>query len=157
MQNDHYQTPKSEVYEIPDDRPVQYAGFWVRFVASLIDSVLMMMIMFPLLIGYYGSSYLDSTAIIRGGFDFLVSWVFPIVAVLLFWIYRAATPGKMALGLRIVDSRSGGKCTVGQLILRYVGYYLSMIPLFLGFIWAGFDRRKQGWHDKIASTVVVKK
>jgi len=42
------------------------------------------------------------------------------------------------------------------LLLRYLGYYLSMLPLFLGFIWVGIDRRKQGFHDKIAGTVVIR-
>lgn len=156
MQNDHYQAPKSEVYEVPDDRPVQYAGFWIRVVASLIDTVLMGIVLFPILGYFYGFDSL-LTGDSSGGIAFVVNWILPMVIVLLFWIYRAATPGKMALGLRIVDGRHGGKCTTGQLLLRYLGYYLASIPLLLGIIWVGFDGRKQGWHDKIANTVVVKK
>jgi uncharacterized RDD family membrane protein YckC len=62
----------------------------------------------------------------------------------------------MALKLTIVDARTGGKPTTGQLIGRYLGYYVSMLPLFLGIIWVGIDKRKQGFHDKLAGTVVVR-
>ena len=50
----------------------------------------------------------------------------------------------------------GAKPSTGQLIGRYFGYYVSTIPLFLGFVWVAFDPRKQGWHDKLAGTVVVR-
>jgi uncharacterized RDD family membrane protein YckC len=42
-------------------------------------------------------------------------------------------------------------------VLRYVGFVISIIPLAIGLIWAGFDPRKQGWHDKIAGTYVVRR
>ena len=54
------------------------------------------------------------------------------------------------------SAASGGKPSTAQLLLRYLGYYVSMIPCFIGIFWIGFDRRKQGWHDKIARTVVVR-
>jgi uncharacterized RDD family membrane protein YckC len=78
------------------------------------------------------------------------------VAIVLFWLYRQATPGKMAISARIVDARTGGKPGIGQLIGRYLGYFVSTMPLFLGLIWVAFDPRKQGWHDKLAGTVVVR-
>ena len=59
--------------------------------------------------------------------------------------------------LLIVDSRTGEKPSSGQMIGRYLAYYLSMLPFFLGFIWVAIDERKQGWHDKLARTVVVRK
>jgi uncharacterized RDD family membrane protein YckC len=62
----------------------------------------------------------------------------------------------MAIGARIVDAKTGGKPATSQLVIRYLGYYVSTIPLFLGLIWVGFDPRKQGWHDKLAGTVVVR-
>ena len=46
--------------------------------------------------------------------------------------------------------------TLTQLVIRYLGYFVSTIPLGLGLLWVGFDRRKQGWHDKMANTVVVR-
>ena len=84
-----------------------------------------------------------------------MTWVLPAVAVIVFWIYRSATPGKIILGIRIVDAQTGDKPSTGQLIGRYFAYYVSAIPLMLGFLWIAFDRRKQGWHDKLAGTVVI--
>ena len=60
----------------------------------------------------------------------------------------------MATRLTIVDTKSGSKPSTGQFIIRYIGYYVSMLPIFLGIIWVGIDKRKQGWHDKLAGTVV---
>lgn len=139
-------------------QPLQYAGFWIRVVASLIDTVLIVAITFPLLYSIYGSDYFDpdQTGFIAGPADFLISWVFPAVAIILFWISRQATPGKMALSLRIVDADTGGKLSVGQSVGRYFGYFVSAIPLFMGLIWVAFDKRKQGWHDKLAHTVVIR-
>lgn len=58
--------------------------------------------------------------------------------------------------LRVVDAETGKTLSVGQAVARYLCYIISMLPLCLGFIWVAFDRRKQGWHDKIAQTVVVR-
>ena len=134
----------------------EYAGFWVRVSAAIIDTLLLSIIILPVLTAVYGSAYWSSDRLIQGPADFLVSWVAPAIAVVLFWIARQATPGKMALGIRIVDAETGGKPRNGQLVLRYFGYYVSMLPLFIGILWVAFDSRKQGWHDKIAGTVVVR-
>ena len=80
----------------------------------------------------------------------------PAVAVVLFWVYRQATPGKIAIGARIVDAESGEKPGTWQCVVRYVGYYAAMLPLMVGILWVAFDPRKQGWHDKLAGTVVVR-
>jgi uncharacterized RDD family membrane protein YckC len=134
----------------------EYVGFWARVGASIIDTVLVVVICFPLVTWIYGRDYWSSTALVQGPVDFLINWVLPAVAVLLFWIYRQATPGKMAISARIVDAQTGGRPSNAQLVGRYFAYYLSMLPLFLGFIWVAFDPRKQGWHDKLAGTVVVR-
>jgi uncharacterized RDD family membrane protein YckC len=140
--------------ESPGD--LEYVGFWLRVLAAIIDSVLICVIIFPILLAVYGPVYFQSDRLIQGPVDFLVSWVLPAVAVVLFWIARQATPGKMAVGARIVDARTGGKPSTAQLVVRYVGYYVSMIPLLIGMFWIAFDPRKQGWHDKMARTVVVR-
>jgi uncharacterized RDD family membrane protein YckC len=134
----------------------EYVGFWARVGASIIDTILVVVICFPLVTWIYGRDYWSSTALVQGPADFLINWVLPAVAVVLFWIYRQATPGKMAISARIVDARTGGRPSNAQLIGRYFAYYLSMLPFFLGFIWVAFDPRKQGWHDKLAGTVVVR-
>lgn len=135
---------------------LEYAGFWSRTGASLIDSVLVFICTVPLLMAVYGMSYWESDALIMGPADFLISWVLPAVGVVLLWIALSKTPGKMAIGATIVDSRTGGKPTAGQFIIRYLGYFVAALPLGLGIIWVGFDPRKQGWHDKMAGTVVVR-
>jgi uncharacterized RDD family membrane protein YckC len=86
----------------------------------------------------------------------MLNYIFPAVATILFWNYCSATPGKMALNMKIVDAKTGKKPTVGQFIGRYLGYFPSFLVVMLGVIWVGIDSRKQGWHDKMAGTVVIK-
>ena len=135
---------------------LEYVGFWPRVGAALIDTVLVLVIVAPVLTKIYGVEYWLSDAWVKGPADVLLNWVLPAVAIVLFWIYRQATPGKIAIGARIVDASTGGKPTTRQLVIRYLGYYVSTLPLCLGLIWVAFDPRKQGWHDKLAGTVVVR-
>jgi uncharacterized RDD family membrane protein YckC len=136
---------------------VEYAGFWVRVGAFVIDSVLVLCLIYPILVWVYGWAYFDRSILAPSGLtDILVSYVLPAAAVIAFWISRQATPGKMALQLRVVDAKTGGTLTIGQSLIRYVGYYVSAIPLFIGLVWVAFDPRKQGWHDKLAGTVVIR-
>jgi uncharacterized RDD family membrane protein YckC len=138
----------------PED--LRYVGFWARVGAALIDSALLLMLIAPLIYWMYGPKYFDEPDTFRGVGDLVINWVLPAVAVIAFWIYRQATPGKIVIGARIVDARTGEPPSTGQLIGRYLGYYVSMLPLCLGLLWVAFDARKQGWHDKLASTVVVR-
>ena len=135
---------------------LEYVGFWARVGASLIDTLLLAMICWPILTFHYGWGYWDSDKLIHGPLDFLVSWLFPAIAIVVFWINRQATPGKIAIDERIVDADTGGKPNTKQLLIRYLGYYVSMFGLFIGFLWIACDPRKQGWHDKMANTVVVR-
>lgn len=136
---------------------LEYVGFWPRVGAGLIDSILIGIIQWPILTAFYGESYWTYEEVFHGPMDFLLSWVFPAVAVILFWVSRQATPGKMAISAKIVDARTGGVPSIGQFIGRYFLYFLAFLPLGLGIIWVAFDARKQGWHDKIAATVVIRK
>ena len=139
-----------------EPQPV-YVGFWARVGAAIIDTILLMIIVFPAVTMVYGREYwMGAGGFVAGPADVLLNWVLPAVAVILFWVYRQATPGKMAVGAKIVDAKTLGKASTGQLIIRYLGYYVSIIPLMLGIIWVGFDARKQGWHDKLAQTLVIK-
>jgi uncharacterized RDD family membrane protein YckC len=65
------------------------------------------------------------------------------------------TVGKKILGLKVVTT-TGQPLTMGIAFLRWVGYIISFLVLYLGFIWVAVDRRHQGWHDKIAGTLVIK-
>ncbi|WP_265030140.1 RDD family protein [Wolbachia endosymbiont (group A) of Philonthus cognatus] len=71
------------------------------------------------------------------------------------WVRFAATPGKLLLGLRVVDAQTFEKMTLKQATKRFFSFILSVAPLFLGFLWSNFNKRCQTWHDKIAGTVVV--
>ncbi|MBY5980901.1 RDD family protein [Ferrimonas balearica] len=138
------------------EEELEYGGFWIRVGAALIDSVLLAMVIAPILTLLYGKEYwLDQTQI-WGTWDLLLNYLLPAIAVILFWMAKSATPGKMVLKLTIVDAKTGGKPSTGQLVVRYLGYYVSTIPLLLGLIWVGIDKRKQGWHDKLAGTVVLR-
>jgi uncharacterized RDD family membrane protein YckC len=144
---------------MPADAAVEYVGFWARVLATLIDTVLVLCVTLPLVIAVYGRSYFDASAsgvIVRPA-DFIISWVLPAVAIVLFWFFRQATPGKMAISAQVVDARTGGRLSVGQSIVRYLGYFVSTIPFCLGLLWVAFDPKKQAWHDKIAGTVVIRK
>ncbi|KFN46717.1 hypothetical protein N787_09380 [Arenimonas metalli CF5-1] len=137
---------------------LEYVGFWPRVGATIIDAIILTVITAPPLIAIYGPGYFTDAnrPFISGLADFAISWVFPAVAVILFWLYKQATPGKMALSARVVDATTGNTLTVGQSIVRYVAYFIASLPLFIGVIWVAFDPRKQGWHDKLAGTVVVR-
>jgi uncharacterized RDD family membrane protein YckC len=135
---------------------LEYVGFWPRVGAAMIDTLLILLITVPLVTAVYGRQYWLSESWIKGPADFLINWALPAVAVVLFWIYRQATPGKIAISARIVDAETGEKPSTRQLVVRYLGYYVAIIPFMLGILWVAFDPRKQGWHDKLAGTVVVR-
>lgn len=135
---------------------VVYAGFWIRVWATVIDTVLLCLIVYPILIYAYGWEYFESTELILGPIDFLVAWVFPAIAVIIFWVQKSATPGKMAIAARIVDANTGARPSNAQFVGRYFAYFVSFIPVGLGILWVAFDSRKQAWHDKLAGTVVVR-
>jgi uncharacterized RDD family membrane protein YckC len=140
------------------EQELEYVGFWARTGAAVIDSILVMVVTVPLLIAIYGWSYfdMDQTGFIAGTSDFLISWILPAVAVILFWLAKQATPGKIAISARIVDAALGNPMSTGQSIGRYLGYFVALLPLGVGIFWVAFDKRKQGWHDKLAGTVVVR-
>jgi len=62
----------------------------------------------------------------------------------------------MAVSAKIVDASSGNAPSAGQMVGRYFAYFVAGLPLGLGILWVAFDKKKQGWHDKLAGTVVVR-
>lgn len=140
-----------------DETHYEYAGFWLRVGAALIDTVLLLFITLPLVMMAYGSDYWASERFLQGPADFVISYLLPAIAVIAFWVARGATPGKMAISAQVVDARTGAKLSLGQSVGRYLGYYVSTIPLGLGLLWVGIDPKKQGWHDKLAGTVVIRR
>jgi uncharacterized RDD family membrane protein YckC len=151
----------------------EYVGFWSRVLATTIDLILSSLLVAPLVNAFYGSStsgdlgalsgspddvlsWASGAFAIKGPADFLISFVLPAAATIAFWVARQATPGKMVIHARIVDAVTLEKPSPGKLLVRYLGYYVCFFSLCLGFAWVGWDPRKQGWHDKMAGTVVIR-
>ncbi len=134
-----------------------YVGFWARLLATLIDSLILVLITWPPLLALYGDSYLLRTEaqLVLGPGHVLISYVLPTLLVIWLWRRFRATPGKMLIKAEIVDADSGLSPSVKQATIRYFAYLASFLPLCLGFVWIAFDKRKQGFHDKLAGTVVV--
>ena len=145
----------------------RYGGFWIRFVAVFIDGIIVSIPTFilGLIIGViYGASTAVSgnnsnqaanTAL--GGAQVLIELVGIVIGVAYFVYFwgRGSTLGMRLFHLRVADATTGLPIGYGRAGLRYLGYVLSVIVCYIGLIWAAFDSRKQGWHDKIASTVVL--
>jgi len=141
---------------VTTSRELRYVGFWMRVFASLIDTLILVVFIGLIALAVYGLQYVRLSS--EGQtlmFDLLVQGLLPALAVIVFWRYRGATPGKMLISAKIVDAQTLGTPSTGQLIGRYFAYIVSCI-FMLGFIWIAFDRRKQGWHDKLAGTVVIR-
>ncbi|HTF14678.1 MAG TPA: RDD family protein [Burkholderiales bacterium] len=141
--------------DIVTSRDPKYVGFWKRVLATLIDSLILVVFIGLIAIAFYGREYLrlsnEGKTVI---FDLVVQGLLPALAVIFFWRYRSATPGKMLISAKIADADTFGTPSTGKLIGRYFAYILSCF-FMLGFIWVAFDKRKQGWHDKLAGTVVI--
>lgn len=73
------------------------------------------------------------------------------------WHYWAATPGKMIMRLRVADAVTEAPITDRQILLRIAGYFVSAFPFLFGFMAISFSRTRQGWHDRMAGTVVLAK
>jgi uncharacterized RDD family membrane protein YckC len=118
------------------------AGFWIRFGASLIDGIILGIVSVPLQLGLKGPGY--ALALLIG---------------IIYYTYcegseRGQTIGKSACGIS-VRSIDGGSIGHTRAFLRYIGRYISAIPILLGYFWMLWDPNKQTWHDKIANSVVV--
>ena len=136
---------------------VVYAGFWLRFCAIIIDSILFILLLIPLPLIYGFGQYLNSGPLsYLGVWHILLELILPITLTILLWLRFSATPGKMFLKLKIVDTKTSGPISFRQALIRYIGYLPSFYCLLLGILWVAFDKRKQGWHDKLASTAVIR-
>ncbi len=124
-----------------------------RALAFVIDGLLLMAFSAPLMwLAYHRAfAHWNDTRPL----SLAINWVLPGLACVGFWTWQGATPGKAAAGLRVVDQLTGDKPSLVQSLLRWFGYFVSALPLGLGFIWAALDSDRQAWHDKIARTRVV--
>jgi len=151
---------------------IRYGGFWIRFLARVIDFILLgivgMIIRIPLmlLVGGVGlglSNAQDPAAALAAlpalfgvlGLSILINIAVAFFYEIYFLTSRGATPGKMALGLKVVRA-DGGPISMGLAVGRYFAYILSSFTFFIGFIIAGFDEQKRSLHDRICYTRVIK-
>jgi uncharacterized RDD family membrane protein YckC len=119
-------------------------GFWSRVLALLIDAI-----------GLGIISNILTRGDVTGGTG--LQTLLGVIYFCYFWSSygKGQTVGMRALNIRVVKTDGTYLDVVGA-FLRYVGMVISIIPLFLGLIWVAFDAQKQGWHDKIAGTYVVR-
>jgi uncharacterized RDD family membrane protein YckC len=147
--------------------PFEYAGFWLRLVASLIDAIFIFIVILGAVtvakgilgvpVGFAAGRYGVRTLERGHAVIFLIIMVVP-------WLYWAlmessshqATLGKMALGLKVTDLQ-GERISFGRATGRYFGKIVSEMILYIGFMMAGWTKRKQALHDLMAGTLVVRK
>jgi uncharacterized RDD family membrane protein YckC len=125
------------------------AGFWIRFVAIFIDGIIVGIVNSAL------AAILSLNTNGRGGLQTILGLVYLVY----FWSNSSPWPGQ-TIGSKLLNIRvirtDGSDLSISQALIRYVGFFISFICLLIGLIWAAFDPNKQGWHDKIAGTYVVK-
>jgi len=133
----------------------QYAGFWTRTLATLIDMIILFL-SFALLIYLLYADKIDLVLDPSWRIDYIfINYILPFILVIAFWKLKNATPGKMLFKAEIVDATTFQVPSTRQYIIRNLAYIVSFIPLGLGFLWVAFDKRKQGFHDKLANTLVI--
>ncbi len=150
----------TEPEQVPEDVEIKIepAGFWIRLGAYIVDDVIL--ILLTLLVGIVLAILLgvkrDPRVIASAGPLFnLIFLILPFAYPIYFLGNRGYTPGKGFLGLQVIR-QDGTGMSYGDAAIRTFSYILSSIPFSLGFIWIAFDRNKQGWHDKIAKTQVIR-
>ena len=151
-----YATPKTELQKAVqrDQWSVHYVGFWLRFVAFVLDAIVM-----TILYGVIAGSILGwGNFLVDGGSSYEVHtpWWFWLVYCLVFWLWKSSTPGKLIFSARIVDVNTLERPQVWQYVVRFLGYFVSIFVLGLGCIWTVFNEKKRAWHDFLARTVVVR-
>ncbi|HYN87368.1 MAG TPA: RDD family protein [Ardenticatenaceae bacterium] len=150
-------------------RTVEVVGFGRRLIAYLVDSIILGVIGFAcsfaaslMTVGFTAAGAAGSSEELAAvGFttaqalSTLLGILIGVSYYVFFWTRSGQTPGKMIMDVKVVRT-DGTRLSVGQAFLRYIGYIVSGLVLALGFLWIAFDRQRQGWHDKIADTVVVR-
>ena len=149
-----------------DEAPIEGepAGFWIRFVAYLIDSIIISVLMGII---WVPTTFLTMRSAMSEGGPGPLAAILPFLAFLLtmtaslgyvlwFWANRGATPGKKMMGLKIVREDGEEPLGWGTAFMRLVGYMVSGFILYIGFLMIAFNPDKMGLHDKIAKTRVLK-
>ena len=136
--------------QAPYDGTPPLAGIGTRFLALVIDTIILAVLRLFLMILLAPQTLAQ---------EFLLALVLDIgTTVPYYWYFwtrvGGQTPGKSLLRIRVM-SESGTDLSDRQALLRVLGYYLGQLSIGLGFVWAAFNREQQGWHDKLAHSLVV--
>ena len=120
------------------------SGFWRRFAAAFVDGLILTI----------------PNLIFLALFDYAIANLLSLIVGIAYFTYFEGGPtgqtyGKRALGIRVIDFKTGGPIGYPRGLLRYVARFLSALVFFLGYFWMLWDPEKQTWQDKIAGTVVV--
>jgi len=139
----------------------EHAGFLPRFVAYIIDAIILGIVGWIISIPF-GTSYSYGYQMdFNYGYNLNpTGTILTALIGLAYMVYfeggRGATPGKMVMKLKVIGTDGRMPIGYGTAVIRWIGKLISTIVIFLGHIWIIFDKEKQGWHDKIANTFVVK-
>lgn len=140
----------------------EFGGPGPRLVAWIVDSIIVGLLVtivavLGAMLAVAGATN-DSAATVGGGILLIVLGIFAVTLGYFpwFWARNGATPGMAIFGLRVVRDSDGGPISGGQAVLRLIGYWVSGVVFYIGYIWIFVDARKRGWHDLIAGTVVVR-
>ena len=145
------------MYNILDTEPGQfaYAGFSKRFLASLLDGVIILFVVVtPLIIlGVAGASEetINAGVLITQLLATIGSWIYEAV---MDSSSKQGTLGKMALGIKVTDLE-GKRISFGRATGRHFGKYLSYFTMYVGYLMAAFTQKRQALHDIIAGTLVL--
>ena len=157
----HWEAPEPQVGPAPG---VEFAPHGSRFVAYILDTVIIYAVMIPLFVVALLLSGLDQQTSTGTGSMAQIAALFPVVIVgfvilfgyfPFFWARSGQTPGMRPFALWVVRDRDGTKLSAGTALLRLIGLYVASSVFYLGLIWIFIDKRHRGWHDLIAGTVVV--
>jgi uncharacterized RDD family membrane protein YckC len=147
----------------------RYAGFWIRVVAYIVDAIILWIIQLPisLVLGVVmgmasaaaGDDPSQSLMIVIPIqiLNIAISILIPLLYSVIFIVKKGATPGKMAVGIKVINADGNEKISVGKAFGRYFAKILSWIIFGIGFIMIAFDDQKRGLHDRICKTLVVYK
>jgi len=138
------------------DTTVEFAGFWKRFLAYLIDGLIMGASIYAITLGV--TFLLALLGYYNDGIVIAIYSVVIICTVIYYSIFESskfqATPGKMALGIKVTDSNFK-KLSFGHALGRFLFKIISGVILYIGYIMAGFTPKKQALHDILAKTYVI--
>lgn len=158
-------TPPPASYTPPAYQPgpapgIRYSGRLARFFAYVIDGFVVGLVSgIPYFIGIMlltvGAQNESSIFMLIGSLIMLLGFVIAVAYKPWMWSRGGQTVGYKAMRLKVLRASDGGPVSGGQAIGRFLGYFVSSFLFSLGFIWILFDDKRQGWHDKLAGTVVI--